>query len=163
MLFEKVEVLLQRCRELGIKLRTAESCTAGGVAVALASVSGASDVLDRAWVTYSNQAKMDELAVPQALLDAYGAVSEPVVRAMAEAGVSLACSSDSKLMCVAISGIAGPAGGTEEKPVGTVWMAVGLSSDKSVQSKKFQFEGKRDAIQAQAIEAAIDFLAQAIK
>jgi len=148
-----VERLLQRCRELGLKLRTAESCTAGAVAAEIASVSGASDVLDRGWVTYSNQAKMDELGVSSSLLEKHGAVSEPVVKAMATGGTGR----DEDCICIAISGIAGPGGGTDEKPVGTVWMAVSYP-EQGVQSKKFLFYGERAKIQAQAVDAAIIFL-----
>ena len=152
----QVELLLQRCRELGIKLRTAESCTAGAVAAKLASVSGASDVLDRGWVTYSNQAKMDELGVPLSLLEKYGAVSEAVVRAMAEGGAN----QQEHTCCIAISGIAGPSGGTVEKPVGTVWMAVFCS--KNIRTKKFLFHGDRSSVQAQAVDTAIGFLLSCI-
>jgi len=149
----QVELLLQRCRELGIKLRTAESCTAGAVAARLASVSGASDVLDRGWITYSNQAKMDELAVPLSLLEKHGAVSEAVVRAMAKGGAN----EQKHTCCIAISGIAGPSGGTIEKPVGTVWMAVS-HPEKSTCTEKFLFHGDRFEVQTQAVNAAIGFL-----
>jgi len=153
MAVEKVELLLQLCRELGLKLRTAESCTAGAVAARLASVSGASDVLDRGWITYSNQAKMDELAVPLSLLEKHGAVSEVVVRAMAEGGAN----QQKHTCCIAISGIAGPNGGTVKKPVGTVWMAVSYP-EKSIRTEKFLFHGDRFEVQTQAVDAAIDFL-----
>ncbi|PCI42864.1 MAG: hypothetical protein COB41_08500 [Proteobacteria bacterium] len=155
----QVELLLQCCRELGIKLRTAESCTAGAVAARLASVSGASDVLDRGWITYSNQAKTDELDVPEALLLAHGAVSETVVRAMAEG----AAKQQKNTCCIAISGIAGPNGGTDDKPVGTVWMAVCFSDVKVLRSKKFLFQGSRDAIQIQAVDMAVNFLLEIIQ
>jgi len=153
MSFEEIERLLQLCRQSGIKLRTAESCTAGAVAATLASVAGASDVLDRGWVTYSNQAKMDELGVAMDILVKYGAVSEPVVRAMAEGGVN----QQENTCCIGISGIAGPSGGSSEKPVGTVWMAVSCPK-QGVQTKKFLFQGDRMQIQAQAVAAAVDFL-----
>ncbi|MDQ6955607.1 MAG: CinA family protein [Mariprofundaceae bacterium] len=153
-----VERLLQRCRELNLKLRTAESCTAGAVAAEIASVSGASDVLDRGWITYSNQAKMDELGVSSSLLEKYGAVSEPVVKAMAIGGAG----SDEHCICIAISGIAGPDGGTDEKPVGTVWMAVSYP-EQGIQTKKFLFDGERAQIQAQAVDAAISFLLHVLK
>jgi len=154
MAIEKVELLLQLCRESGVVLRTAESCTAGAVAARLASVSGASDVLDRGWVTYSNQSKMDELGVCSTLLESHGAVSEVVVRAMAEGAVR----QQSRHVCsIAISGIAGPSGGTIEKPIGTVWMAV-LPPNKGIQTKKFLFQGSRSEIQQKAVDAAINFL-----
>jgi len=148
-----VERLLQRCRELDLKLRTAESCTAGAVAAEITSVPGASDVLDRGWITYSNQAKMDELGVSSSLLEKHGAVSEPVVKAMAIGGAGR----DEHCICIAISGIAGPSGGTDEKPVGTVWMAVSYP-EQGVQTKKFLFQGDRLDVQKQAVDAAIDFL-----
>jgi len=151
-----IEDLLQKCREHGLALRTAESCTAGAVAVRLTGVSGASDVFDRAWVTYSNQAKMDELAVPENTLLEYGAVSEEVVKAMAQGGSSVSS------MCIAISGIAGPSGGTKDKPVGTVWMAVSKQQD-NICTRKFIFSGDRQAIQLQAVDAAIGLLFQSIE
>lgn len=149
---ENIELLLQLCREFGLKLRTAESCTAGAVAAALASVSGASDVLDRGWITYSNQAKIDELAVPESILVEHGAVSEAVVRAMVKGAAS------HQSACIAISGIAGPSGGTIEKPVGTVWMAVYVQDKGILVSKGHLFQGSRLEIQAQAVDAAIHYL-----
>jgi PncC family amidohydrolase len=147
----KVELLLDLCREHGLKLRTAESCTAGALSASIASVSGASAVLDRGWVTYSNQAKMDELSVDAALLEAYGAVSEPMAKAMAKGGAA------KHTYCIAITGIAGPSGGSDAKPVGTVWMAI-CDPDTLPVSKKFLFQGNRKQIQAQAVDAAIEFL-----
>ncbi|MDQ6973756.1 MAG: CinA family protein [Mariprofundaceae bacterium] len=148
-LMMSVESLLTLCRQLGVKLRTAESCTAGAVAAAIASVSGASDVLDRGWVTYSNQAKIDELSVPEPYLKQYGAVSQPVVEAMAQAG------SDDGILCVALSGIAGPSGGSLEKPVGTVWIAVAYGQ-AYVQSTCYHFKGERVDIQQQAVRQALE-------
>ncbi len=155
----QVELLLQHCRELDLKLRTAESCTAGAVAAKLASMSGASDVLDRGWVTYSNQAKMDELAVPLSLLEKYGAVSEAVVRAMAEG----AANQQKHTCCIAISGIAGPSGGTIEKPVGTVWMAICVPEMAILASELFQLQGDRTDIQMQAVNTAVDFLLRTVQ
>lgn len=143
-----VESLLQLCRQSGVKIRTAESCTAGAVAAAIASVSGASDVLDRGWVTYSNQAKIDELSVPESYLKQYGAVSQPVVEAMAQGG------SDDGILCVALSGIAGPSGGSIAKPVGMVWIAVAYGKTY-VQSCCYQFEGGRAAVQSLAVKQAV--------
>jgi len=153
---QKIEILLRSCRQKSIKIRTAESCTAGAVAAEIASVSGASDVLDRGWITYSNQAKMDELSVPKQALEVYGAVSQQVVEAMAEGGC------DKYMMCVALSGIAGPSGGSVEKPVGTVWIAVAygnadenISGNTYVQSHCYHFDGQRSEVQNQAVEQAI--------
>ncbi len=148
---KQIEMLLQQCRERGFKLRFAESCTAGALSASIASVSGASDVLDRAWVTYSNQAKIEELDVDASLLETYGAVSEEVAKSMAEGGAS------AHTFCLAITGIAGPNGGSVEKPVGTVWMAI-CRPDGSSLSKHFLFHGSRYEIQSQAASSAIDFL-----
>jgi len=149
---QKIEALLRSCRQKSIKIRTAESCTAGAVAAEIASVSGASDVLDRGWITYSNQAKMDELSVPKQALEVYGAVSQQVVEAMAQGGY------DKDMICVALSGIAGPSGGSVEKPVGTVWIAVAygnISGNTYVQSHCYHFDGQRSEVQSQAVEQAI--------
>jgi len=148
---KSVQQLLQLCRQQNLALRTAESCTAGAVAAHIASVAGASDVLDRGWITYSNQAKIDELGVPEAALLAHGAVSQAVVEAMAQGGAS------ENAVCVALSGIAGPGGGSVEKPVGTVWIAACWPGQRLV-SHCYHFSGDRAAVQKQAVEQAIQML-----
>jgi nicotinamide-nucleotide amidase len=105
--------------ERRLKLATAESCTGGLVANRITDVPGSSAVFTHGFVTYANEAKRDVLGVPQELLDAHGAVSEPVVRAMAEGALRVSGAD----IAVAVTGIAGPDGGTPEKPVGTVWLA----------------------------------------
>lgn len=112
--------LLDALRQAGLKIATAESCTGGNIAHHLTLVAGCSDVYMGGAVTYSNEAKADILGVNQAVIEAEGAVSEPVVRAMAEG----ACRRFHTQCAVATSGIAGPSGGTDDKPVGTVWTAV---------------------------------------
>lgn len=112
--------LLQLCRERGVMLATAESCTGGLIAATLTEVAGSSDVVDRGFVTYSNAAKRELLGVPTDLIEEQGAVSEAVVRAMAK-GALARSNAD---VTVAVSGVAGPGGGTEEKPVGLVHLAV---------------------------------------
>lgn len=133
----------------GLTLGTAESCTGGLIASTLTDVSGSSEWLNGAIVAYSNEIKQEMLGVPkQALID-HGAVSEPVVAAMAQglcATLGVDCS-------VAVSGIAGPTGGTPEKPVGTVWMAWHVKG-KTFTVKQF-FEGSRDEIKLQTVKAAI--------
>jgi len=111
--------LIDEARAAGLTLTTAESCTGGLVAAAICAISGASDVFDRGVVTYSNAAKAAMIGVPDALLEAHGAVSEPVARAMAE-GALAASGAD---VAVAVTGIAGPGGGSAAKPVGTVHFA----------------------------------------
>ncbi len=133
------QLLIQR----GWRLNTAESCTAGGFAARFSRMAGASKVLDRAWVTYSNNAKHTCLGVAESLIQTHGAVSEPVVLAMAEAAT------DDHTMAVAISGIAGPDGGSEEKPVGTVWAAIAMPH-MPTRAFKLSLTGSRTSIQAQA-------------
>ncbi len=113
------EEVLTAARQAGLKLATAESCTGGLVAGALTDIAGSSDVVERGFVTYSNQAKCDLLGVPVELLIAHGAVSEPVARAMAEGAVAHSAAD----VAVAVTGIAGPGGGTATKPVGLVHLA----------------------------------------
>lgn len=100
-------------------IATAESCTGGGIAEAITAVAGCSAWFDRAFVTYSYEAKVEVLGVDQASLDVHGAVSEAVVQEMARGALAKSRAH----VAIAVSGIAGPAGGTFEKPVGTVWIA----------------------------------------
>ncbi|MEC9367826.1 MAG: CinA family protein [Pseudomonadota bacterium] len=118
-LLRTAEKLLACCREEGLTLATAESCTGGMISAALTEIAGSSDVVDRGFVTYSNEAKREMLGVPAALLDRHGAVSEEVARAMAEGGMKRAGTD----LCVAVTGIAGPGGGSADKPVGLVHFA----------------------------------------
>jgi nicotinamide-nucleotide amidase len=111
--------LLETCRERGVLLATAESCTGGLLAATLTAISGASDVVERGFVTYSNTAKSEMLGVPVWLIERHGSVSEDVARAM----VGGALTHSRATLAVAITGIAGPAGGTAEKPVGLVHLA----------------------------------------
>jgi len=152
----QVEKLLQLCRDKDLKLRTAESCTAGAIAAEIAAVSGASDVLDRGWITYSDSAKSEELNVDPKLIIKHGAVSREVALKMAQGG-----SSESSI-CVAVSGIAGPGGGSPEKPVGTVWVAVAGGNVKP-SAIIHQFAGDRSAVQRQTVAAAIDMLIETLE
>jgi len=151
----EIEALLASCRQCGLSLRTAESCTAGGIAAAIASVAGASDVLDRGWITYSNRAKCEELGVAEALIEAHGAVSREVVEAMALGG------SAENAVCIAVSGIAGPGGGSKDKPIGTVWMAVTMSEGSCI-SQCHHFPGDRRDIQKASVGQAITMLYEAV-
>jgi nicotinamide-nucleotide amidase len=111
--------VLEACRAAGLTLATAESCTGGLVAAALTEVPGSSDVVERGFVTYSNTAKTDLLGVPPDLIARHGAVSEPVARAMAEGALARSPAD----LAVAVTGIAGPGGGTAAKPEGLVHFA----------------------------------------
>lgn len=143
------EVLAAR----GLILVTAESCTGGGIAMAVTEVAGSSAWFDRAFVTYSNQAKTEMLGVPAALIAEHGAVSEAVVKAMAQGAIQ-ASRAD---LAVAVSGIAGPGGGSADKPVGTVWFAW-MRRGGQARSACLRFAGERSAVRTQAITVALEGL-----
>ena len=132
--------LLDALRQAGLKIATAESCTGGNIAHHLTLVAGCSDVYMGGAVTYSNEAKADILGVDPAVIETEGAVSEPVVRAMAEG----ACRRFHTQCAVATSGIAGPSGGTDDKPVGTVWTAV--VTPRGTFSELYHLAGPRSEI-----------------
>jgi nicotinamide-nucleotide amidase len=134
------------------KLATAESCTGGLLAAACTELSGSSNWFERGFVTYSNEAKTDLLGVDANLIALHGAVSEVVARAMAFGAIrhSLAQAS------IAVTGIAGPTGGTPQKPVGTVWF--GFQVDGQLTSETRQFDGDRAAVRAAAVTHALQRL-----
>ena len=138
------------------KLCTAESCTGGLIAKTLTDLAGSSDWFERGFVTYSNQAKNEMLAVPSSIIEDYGAVSEPVAVAMATGALGHSYADFS----VAVTGVAGPAGGSDDKPVGTVWIAV-ASTGQNI-ARRFQFDGDRDAVReatlVEALQALIDLV-----
>lgn len=137
----------------GLMIAAAESCTGGLVAAALTAVPGSSAALDRGFVTYSNAAKTGMLGVPADLIDAHGAVSEPVARAMAEGAVAHSAATVS----VAVTGIAGPGGGSEDKPVGLVHFAASGPSGLSHAEHRFGDIG-REAIRLESVRAALRLL-----
>lgn len=148
--------------ELGSALRargwlcaTAESCTGGLVAGAITAVAGSSEWFDRGYVTYSNAAKVAMLGVPEVILATHGAVSEATARAMVEAVLARSRAH----VAVAITGIAGPAGGSEDKPVGTVWFAWarrdGESSVPATRAETRQLPGDRAAVRGAAVAIAL--------
>lgn len=156
---ELVTDLADALRARGWRMATAESCTGGMIAAACTDLAGSSDWFERAVVSYSNQAKTDLLGVPAALLAQHGAVSEPVVRAMAE-GVQRSSGAD---LTVAVTGIAGPGGGTPAKPVGTVWFGFARrSADGSLQvaSEQRRFAGDRAQVRRATVEHALRGLLQ---
>jgi len=130
-------------------LATAESCTGGWVAKCCTDLAGSSAWFDRGFVTYSNQAKQELVAVKASILETFGAVSEQTVIEMAQGALH----NSSADISVAISGIAGPEGGTAEKPVGTVWFA--WATKKSAKSQLHHFSGDRDAVRRQAVAIAL--------
>ena len=123
-LLAQATVVLAALRGQRLALATAESCTGGLIAGLLTEIAGASDVIDRGFVTYSNGAKTELLGVPASLIDAHGAVSREVAVAMAEGAVSRMRGNDGGAIAVSVTGVAGPGGGSVEKPVGLVHLAV---------------------------------------
>ena len=148
-LAEQILAVGEALRQKGWSVSCAESCTGGGVAYALTSVAGSSDWFNQSYVTYSNQAKQALVNVSDETLDKFGAVSGETVREMAEGTAR-----QSAAQCTAaISGIAGPGGGSEEKPVGTVWFGF-LCGEHEEQIKQV-FSGNRDEVRQHAISFAI--------
>jgi nicotinamide-nucleotide amidase len=146
---EPVETLAVALKARGLKLATAESCTGGLIAAACTELSGSSDWFERGFVTYSNAAKTELLGVPTALIDQHGAVSEPVARAMA-AGVLL---NSRAQLGVSVTGVAGPTGGSADKPVGTVWLA--WATPSGVTAECCHFQGDRSAVRQATVVRAL--------
>ncbi len=138
----------------GLMLVTAESCTGGGVAQAVTDVAGSSAWFERGFVTYSNLAKQQMLGVSEAMLNQHGAVSEAVVREM----VAGALDHSAAQVALAVSGIAGPDGGTPDKPVGTVWFAWGLKHG-TVNAQRHLIAGNRIEVRARAAHIALQGVA----
>ena len=138
------------------KLATAESCTGGLIAAACTHLAGSSAWFERGFVTYSNAAKTDMLGVPQALTENPGAVSEPVVRAMAQGAVT----HSKAQISVAVTGVAGPTGGSIAKPVGTVWF--GFSTPQGVVTEMRRFKGDRAAVRSATVNHALQRLVELV-
>ena len=146
--------LLQACRARGETLATAESCTGGLVAATLTAIPGSSDVFERGFVTYANAAKSEMLGVPFWLIERHGAVSEDVARAMAGGALTRSRAS----LAVAVTGIAGPDGGTAEKPVGLVHFAAG-KRDEAIRHERVEFGNLgRAEIRRRSVERALILL-----
>lgn len=142
-----------RLKQGQLTLATAESCTGGGLSYWLTSLPGSSDWFDRGFITYSNTAKIDMLGVAAKTIETFGAVSAQTAKEMAEGALRYSKADIS----VAITGVAGPTGGTPEKPVGTVWIAWAKKGTAS-QAQVFLFPGDRQAIRLQAIAQALEKL-----
>ena len=143
----------RRLRGAREAIATAESCTGGWLAKCLTDLPGSSNYFERGWVTYSNDAKQSGLAVDGRLLARFGAVSEEVSLAMVQGALA----GSEAHHAVAVTGIAGPAGGSAAKPVGTVWIAWGYRQRGRVRvhATRFAFRGSRDAVRRQAVGAAL--------
>ncbi|EHN65563.1 MULTISPECIES: CinA family protein [Comamonas] len=146
---ELVRQLAARLTEKGWMLATAESCTGGMIAAACTDLAGSSQWFERGFVTYSNEAKTEMLGVPAELIAKHGAVSEEVVRAMAEGAIR----NSRAQVSIAVTGVAGPSGGSAEKPVGTVWF--GWNVDGCSISELQQFAGGRFAVRAATLRHAL--------
>jgi nicotinamide-nucleotide amidase len=142
----------------GLMLATAESCTGGGVTQALTDISGSSAWFERGFVTYSNTSKIEMLGVQQSTLDAHGAVSEATVREMVEGALAHSHAHIS----LAVSGIAGPDGGTAEKPVGTVWFAWALR-DGETYAQRHYLHGDRAAVREQSVQISLQGVLDLLK
>jgi len=144
----------EHLRRLNAQVTTAESCTGGGIAEAITRVPGCSAWFEAGYVTYSNSQKTRQLGVPEPLFSQVGAVSQEVVEAMAR-GAQVASGAR---FAVAVSGVAGPDGGSPAKPVGTVWLA--WADGEHVISERRHFDGDREAVRRQTVIAALDGLLQ---
>lgn len=151
---EEAVVLLMK--EKGLRLTTAESCTGGAVSARIVNVPGASEILEQGIVTYSNEAKQKYLGVRPETLEHFGAVSPQTAEEMAGGG----CEKTGTQVCISITGIAGPGGGTEEKPVGLVYMGCCVNGKTTV--REFRFKGNRSKIREQAVVKALTLLRNCI-
>ena len=152
-----LDALAAALRGRGWRLASAESCTGGLIAAACTDLAGSSDWFERGFVTYSNAAKTELLGVPAALIEAHGAVSEPVARAMAEGAARHA-----SVQCMlAVTGIAGPGGGSAAKPVGTVWF--GWTRPGRSWTEMRRFDGDRASVRRQTRDHALAVLLDALR
>ena len=139
------------------KVCTAESCTGGLIAKTFTDLAGSSDWFDRGFVTYSNAAKSEMLGVPATLIEDYGAVSEPVANAMASGALRYSEAD----YAIAVTGVAGPGGGSEEKPVGTMWIAV--ASAHQAQARRHHFDDDRTAVREATLLVGLETLCELLE
>jgi nicotinamide-nucleotide amidase len=151
---DAAERVLVSCRKAGLKVVTAESCTGGLVAAALTAIAGSSDVVERGFVTYANEAKHEMLGVAWDTLENHGAVSEPVALAMARGALTHSLAD----IAVSVTGVAGPGGGSAEKPVGLVHFAAARGGFELI-AEHHVFPGDRDGIRRLATITALSLLA----
>lgn len=150
--------VIRRAEGAGLLIATAESCTGGLVSGALTAIAGSSAVLDRGFVTYSNEAKVEMLGVPEEVLERFGAVSEPTARAMAEGAAARSRAS----ITVSVTGIAGPGGGSPQKPVGLVHFAAHGPDGRTAHVEKRFGDIGRDAVRLESVRTALGLLLDAI-
>ncbi len=146
---KQIEYLSAALLQRKWRVCTAESCTGGLIAKTFTDLAGSSDWFERGFVTYSNEAKSEMLGVPASIIFDYGAVSEPVATAMASGALRHSRAD----LAIAVTGIAGPAGGSDDKPVGTVWIAV--ATDEQQRATRYRFAGDRRAVREATLRQAI--------
>jgi nicotinamide-nucleotide amidase len=155
-LITQAATLLDDLRKRGLKLSTAESCTGGLIAGLLTEIAGSSDVVERGFVTYSNAAKTELLGVPEAMLAEHGAVSEPVARAMVQGALARSHAD----VAVAVTGVAGPGGGTAAKPVGLVHLVTARRGGAALHQECRFGDIGRSAVRIASVEVALQLAAQ---
>jgi len=154
---ELVEYLSVALKERGMMMAAAESCTGGMIAAAMTDRAGSSEVFERGFVTYSNDSKMELLGVPATILEQHGAVSAQIAEAMAQGALEFSRAH----VAVSVTGVAGPGGGTDEKPVGLVY--IGWGTRDKIQTQEHHFAGDRNSVRAQTVEAALKHLQEFLK
>ncbi len=154
---DEADALLAACRSKGIMVATAESCTGGLIAAALTAIAGSSDVVDRGFVTYSNEAKNEMIGVPMPLINVHGAVSLAVAAAMADGALARSRAA----VAVAVTGVAGPGGGSAEKPVGLVCFGLARTGQPATTDQQV-FPGDRAAIRAATVDHAFKMIRAAL-
>jgi nicotinamide-nucleotide amidase len=154
----RAAALLDRCRAAGVKVATAESCTGGLIAGLLTEIPGSSAVVERGFVVYSNEAKEDLLGVPMTLIEAHGAVSEATARAMAEGALKASRAG----VAVSVTGVAGPDGGSAEKPVGLVWFACARRGGATTTREERFGDVGRSNVRLTSVRVALDLLEAAV-
>lgn len=155
---EKANTILGLCKKHGVTIAAVESCTGGLLSALLTELPGSSAMFTHGFITYANAAKSDMVGVDAALIETHGAVSEPVARAMAEGGLK-ASGAD---LAIAITGIAGPDGGSDKKPVGTVHFACAMKGRETWHADQ-HFNGERATIRLAAVDFALDSIATALR
>lgn len=151
--------VLERAKTRGALIATAESCTGGLVAAALTEIAGSSAVMERGFVTYSNDAKMEMLGVPAATLETHGAVSAQTAKAMAEGALANSRAD----LCVSITGIAGPGGGSPDKPVGLVWFGLAVTGGETRAVERRFGDIGRTRVRELSAETALELLRTALR
>lgn len=153
-LIESAAAILEMCRAQGFKLATAESCTGGLIATCLTEIAGSSDVFERGFITYSNAAKAEMLDVPVAMIAEHGAVSELVARAMAEGALAHGHAD----IAVSVTGVAGPDGGSQYKPVGLVHLACAREGHPTVHQRCLFGDQGRKTVRELAVKTAFELI-----